>query len=101
MSAVKTKPITAHTRDFTCAFHQMFPLEPMPDSTPMYSFERPARIFWSAFVNGLMAGGMSEKDARDWLTSRAARHSLDQDLGDALADMAFSAAKSIAKAEGR
>jgi len=99
--AVKAKPITAHTRDFSLAFHQMFRLEPMPDSTPMYSYERPASMFWSAFMNGLMAGGFSEQEARDWLTSKSARYALDGDLGDAISDMAFAAAKAIAKPEAR
>ena len=44
----------------------------------MYSFSRPACIFWQAAFERLITRGMSEQHAIDWLTSNKARWMLDK-----------------------
>ena len=49
-----------------------------PQAIVMYSFSRPACIFWQAAFERLISHGMSEQRAIDWLTSKAPRCMLDQ-----------------------
>lgn len=51
---------------------------------PMYSYERPAYIFWQAVFEGLQEGGMTETQAIDWLQSKNPRWALDGSLGTIL-----------------
>ncbi len=97
MQATKPTAKRSTWRDYSMRFTQMFPTE-RPEAIEMYSYDRPAYTFWSAFMNGLMAGGLTEKQAEDWLTSKNARWSLDGDLGDMIETLAFDYAKKAAKA---
>lgn len=54
---------------------------------PMYSYERPAYIFWQAVFEGLQEGGMTEEQAIDWLQSKNPRWVLDGSLGAILQDL--------------
>jgi hypothetical protein len=85
--------------DYTASFRPMFESHDKA-AIPMYSFSRPAYMFWSAFMNGLIAGGMSEKDAKDYLCSKNTRWALDNDLGDQIERLGFLAGK-VATMEGR
>jgi hypothetical protein len=46
---------------------------------PMYSFERPAYLFWNAFANQLAREGFSERQIQTALQGRDVRHMLDTD----------------------
>lgn len=63
----------------------------------MYSYDRPAYIFWSAFMNGLIDAGMSEKDAIEYLKSKATRYLLDGKLSDHIEKLAYETARAQVK----
>ena len=58
---------------------------------PMYSYSRPAYIFWNGFATGLAKLGKSEAEIMDILQSKDVRHILDgmdnriRELGEAIA----------------
>ena len=54
---------------------------------PMYSYERPAYIFWQAVFEGLVEAGKTEEQAIDWLQSKGPRHMLDGPIGEVLRDI--------------
>lgn len=83
--------------DYTASFKPLYGIPAGENATPMYSYERPAYIFWSAFMNGLQAGGLSERQAKDWLTSKKARWMLDGDMSEMLEKLAFDYAKKEAR----
>ena len=49
---------------------------------PMYSYERPACIFWNAFANQLQREGFSEEQIKEALQGRVVRHMLDYNGND-------------------
>ncbi len=55
---------------------------------PMYSYERPAWIFWQGFYNGLIDCGFSHQTSIEIMQSRDVRHMLDGD-GDEIKDMGY------------
>jgi putative NIF3 family GTP cyclohydrolase 1 type 2 len=63
------------------------PLLPIPDRAdwPMYSYHRPADIFWQGVADRLQAAGWREARIRDWLQSKAPRLCLDGTWGERLA----------------
>jgi hypothetical protein len=65
----------------------------------MYSYDRPAWLFWNAMMNGLMDSGYSQQAAEQWLRSKAARWMLDGDMGDKIEELAYEFAKSRAARE--
>jgi hypothetical protein len=79
--------------DYTAHFSQLFNEAGTAERVPMYSYERPAYLFWSAFMNGLRAAGYTEKQAIEWLTSKHARWALDGALGDEIEKLAFNYAR--------
>lgn len=50
----------------------------------MYSYDRPAWVFWNAFANRLMKMGYSQEDALEILKSKHTRWMLDSKGEDAL-----------------
>lgn len=54
---------------------------------PMYSYERPAYIFWQAVFEGLVEAGKTEEQAIDWLQSKNPRWVLDGSLGALLSQI--------------
>lgn len=84
-------------KDYTGSFRPLGDIAHLDDAAPMYSYERPAYLFWSAFMNGLRASGLTEKQAKEWLQSKKTRWALDGNLGDAIEDLAYDYAKKHAK----
>jgi hypothetical protein len=62
---------------------------------PMYSFDRPAYIFWNAFAKTFHDAGWSDDKIRDWLQSKEPRWLLDGDLSETIASVAEDFAKKI------
>lgn len=63
----------------------------------MYSFERPAFMFWNAIANALRARGWSEEEIKEWLQSKEPRWMLDGEMGRSFEAMASVMALSIQK----
>ena len=86
-------------RDFTGSFRQMYaPVEKHRENAiPMYSYDRVSAMFWSAFMNGMMAAGATEQQATEYLCSKSTRWALDNDLGDAVEKLAFESGRAALK----
>ena len=69
-----------------------------PAEITMYSYERPARIFWRGFIEGLANKGWTEQEIIEWLESKAARWMLDG-MDTELFDLGFTTAKDQEKLE--
>lgn len=67
--------------DFTDKFQQLtaetLDFEPFGDKWPMYSFDRPAYLFWNGVANYLRNAGYSDKEIREELQSKSVRWMLD------------------------
>lgn len=83
--------------DYTAAFKPLFGTPSTDDARAIYSYERPAYIFWSAFMNGLRAAGLTEEEAKDWIASKRARWMLDGEMSDKIEALAYEYAKAHAK----
>lgn len=79
-------------RDFTLQLGQLG----QECEVPMYSFSRVSSIFWSAFLNELIASGMSEKKAKEEIQSKGVRWMLDSE-GEMVEDLAKEMAKGWCK----
>lgn len=44
---------------------------------PMYSFDRPAYLFWNGVAKGLIEKGLTKEEALEWLQSKLARWEMD------------------------
>lgn len=64
---------------------------------PMYSYERPAYIFWNAIANGLHKAGWTEEQIREWLQSKGPRHALDFALEEKLIQLGQEYAQTLVK----
>jgi len=51
---------------------------------PMFSYNRPASILWSAIAQALYRRGWNDKEIKTWLQSKNPRWALDGSLGDML-----------------
>lgn len=78
--------------DYSASFKPLYTID-YENPIEMYSYSRPSSIFWNAFMNGLIHGGMTEKQAVDWLLSKKARWLLDGDMADKIEELAFNYAK--------
>jgi hypothetical protein len=56
-----------------------------PAKIPMFSYERPAYLFWQFVFEGLQEKGWTEEQAIHWLQSKGPRWELDGTLGEAIA----------------
>ncbi len=70
--------------DVTARIGPLLPIQNGAD-WPMFSYHRPADLFWQGVANRLQAAGWSERRIRDWLQSKAPRLCLDGAWGDRLA----------------
>lgn len=63
------------------------PLLPIQDGAdwPMFSYRRPADLFWQGVAERLQAASWSDRRIRDWLQSKAPRLCLDNAWGERLA----------------
>lgn len=52
-------------------------LYPNTGSCPMYSFSRPAYVFWQGFYDALIGRGIPHEDVMKILQSKGVRHMLD------------------------
>jgi hypothetical protein len=59
------------------------------DLKQAYSYDRPSWMVMNALMNGFMANGLTEEQARVLFSSKAIRHALDQSFGEALEAMAY------------
>lgn len=77
--------------DYTATFRQLGTpaRDERDDSVESYSYDRPAYIFWNAFVNGLIASGLTEAEAIEWVQSKKARWMLDGELSDVIEGIAY------------
>ena len=56
---------------------------------PMYSYSRPASIFWNAVANAMRDAGKSDKQIQEFLQSRDPRYLLDGSWGEGLEKMGY------------
>jgi hypothetical protein len=88
------KPAQIEIPDITGDIGELFPSSEKPKH-PMYSYNRPAYLFWQGFYAALRKKGASHKDAMQVLSSKAARHMLDghgdevEELGAKLANAGY------------
>lgn len=67
-------------QDFTGRLCDLFPMtETFGEPIKMYSYSRPAYLFWNAFLNGLIQRGLTEKQAIEEVQSKGVRWMLDND----------------------
>lgn len=64
---------------------------------PMYSYERPAYMFWNAIANTLRTRGWSDEEIKEWLQSKEPRWMLDGELGETIEAVAAIVALGIQK----
>jgi len=57
--------------------HFMEPDVPYDAPIKIWSYRRPANLFWNAIVNHLIERGMSEKESIEWVGSKDVRWMLD------------------------
>lgn len=62
---------------------------------PMYSFDRPASIFWNAVAGGLNKRGWTDEQIKTWLQSKNPRWALDGDLSEKIEALGEEFAKTI------
>lgn len=74
-----------HVEDITSSIGELFPSSE-PVKYTMYSYSRPAYLFWQGFYAGLRKNGATHKQAIAVLQSKAARHMLDGE-GDTLSEL--------------
>lgn len=81
--------------DMAYKLYQMY--KPRPDhieeneGIEMYSYERPAGLFWQLFIEGLMEKGATDDEAQLVIQSKLVRHMLDHpsaEFEQAVKDMA-------------
>ncbi len=81
-------------RDITA---EIGPLVKMGEpSIPMYSFDRPATIFWQGVYDSMRAEGCNHQQVVDWLQSKFPRWALDGELGSELEDLGQAAGRRFA-----
>ena len=61
-----------------------------------YSYDRPSWIIMNGLMNGFIAAGLTEDQARVLFSSKAIRHALDQGLGDDLDTVSYNNGKRLA-----
>jgi len=61
--------------DITCKIGPLF--EHKESEIPMYSYDRPAYLFWNGVAKGLKKSGATNKEIQWWLQSKCARWMLD------------------------
>jgi hypothetical protein len=69
--------------DISGKIGNLFNTNPEPE-WPMYSYDRPASILWSAIAGKLHEAGWTDEQIKEWLQSKETRWALDGSLGDAL-----------------
>lgn len=74
-------------RDLSIELGPMFPACGPAPKHPMYSYDRPAWLFWQGVADQLQEQGMSEERAIAWLKSSSTRHGLDGAIEIALAEL--------------
>ena len=63
--------------DYTGRLCDRFPNAHDGNEWPMYSFDRPAFMFWNGFANGLKRLGLTDEQIKDELQSKGPRWMLD------------------------
>lgn len=62
---------------------------------PMYSFDRPAYIFWNTIAAELNKAGWTDDQIKNWLQSKAPRWALDGDWTEQIEHFARELAKDV------
>ena len=72
----KTELMDVEDFDITDKIGDLNPTTETPE-WPMYSYSRPAYIFWNGVAKGLMEAGLNQEEIQRWLQSKLARWELD------------------------
>jgi hypothetical protein len=98
MAKAEARPPKApEWRDYSIKFAPLWESPVKPDQIRMYSYERPANMIWNAIMNGMRQGGMTEKQAFEWLQSKSPRWMLDGEFGDLLNEIGLQKGRENAK----
>ena len=82
--------------DYTVTFRPMSDWQPA-EALTAYSYDKPSTCFWNGFMNGLLDAGFTEKAAKEWIRSKAARWRFDGDMSEKVEKLAYNFARSQAE----